>query len=178
MRVLLSPEACTPTVFVAKRKEACQGLASEQATLAGETTSVSGVQTPDLPYDHTGALGDAGSVFDPQARAAYKKRVTELRTDLDEARRFNDLARVEKLQAELNFLVQELARGVGLGGRTRKTGSIVERARVKVTKAIKAVLRRIGECHPELWHHLVTTIKMGTYCACAPDIRLPITWQR
>jgi class 3 adenylate cyclase len=152
-------------------------LLSEQTTLDGEATRVSSVQTSDFSHGYARVFGDAGSLLDPQACAAYKHRIMELRTDLDEARRFNDLGRVEKLQAELSFLMQELARDVGLGGRARKAGSIAERARVKVTKAIKIALRRVTENHSKLGFHLSTTLKTGTYCSYAPDTRLPITWQ-
>ncbi len=51
-----------------------------------------------------------------------------------------------------------------------------ERARVNVTRAIAAALKRIAQHHPLLGHHLNTTVRTGTFCAYRPDPRLPIEW--
>jgi len=135
------------------------------------------VQDSSLSFDHTEGFSDAGELLDPQARAAYKQRLSELREELAEAQNFHDLGRSEQLTAELDFLTHELARAVGLGGRARRMGSAAERARVNITRAIKLALRKIGEHHPALGQHLTTTIKTGSYCSYTPDTRLPITWQ-
>src|SRR5262249_62222956 len=84
-----------------------------------------------------GKLGDAGELLDAQAKAAYKRRLNDLRGELEEAQRFNDPTRAAKIQAEVEFLANELAAAVGTGGRDRKAASVAERARVNVTKAIK-----------------------------------------
>jgi hypothetical protein len=52
-----------------------------------------------------------------------------------------------------------------------------ERARVNVTRAIAAVLRRIAEHHPTLGAHLSATIRTGTFCSYRPDPRLPVRWR-
>ena len=123
-------------------------------------------------------MADAGEILDPQARAAYKDRVEELHAELTEALRFNDLGRSERLQAELDFLTQELAQAAGLGGRARKTNSPVERARSNITKTLKATIKRITARHPALGQHLARTIRTGTWCVYAPDPRLSLSWQR
>ena len=122
-------------------------------------------------------FSDAGEILDPQARAAYKQRLSELREELAEAQQFHDLGRSEQLAAEIDFLTHELTSAVGLGGRARRMGSPAERARVNITRAIKLALRKIGEHHPALGPHLATTIKTGVYCSYTPDVRMPITWQ-
>jgi len=124
-----------------------------------------------------GGLGDAGEILDPQARAAYKRRLTELREELEEAQEFNDLERAERLQQEIDFLTQELANAVGLGGRNRKAASQAERARVNITRAIKAVIKKVAEQHPALERYFATTIKTGTFCSYTPDTRFSVTWQ-
>ena len=129
------------------------------------------------PIEHSEGFSDAGELLDPQARAAYKQRLSELREELAEALRFSDLGRSEQLTAEIDFLTQELARAVGLGGRARRMGSAAERARVNITRAIKIALRKISEHHPALGQHLATTLKTGTYCSYTPDVRMPISWQ-
>lgn len=122
-------------------------------------------------------FSDAGEMLDSQARAAYKQRVADLQAELEEARAFNDIGRIEALQEEMDFLTRELSQAVGLSGRVRKAGSVAERARVNVTKALKAALKQIGKVQPALGQHLRQTIRTGTYCSYAPDPRLSITWQ-
>jgi class 3 adenylate cyclase len=131
-----------------------------------------------LPCDHTEAFSDAGDILDPQARAAYKQRLSELREELAEAQTFHDLGQSEQLATEIDFLTHELTSALGLGGRARRVGSPAERARVNVTRAIKLALRKITDHHPALGQHLATTIKTGVYCSYTPDTRLPVMWQR
>ena len=50
----------------------------------------------------------------------------------------------------------------------------IERARVAVTKRIKAVIRRIGVVHPSLAYHFNASIKTGAYCSYRPDPERPI----
>src|SRR5262249_37866905 len=88
-------------------------------------------------------LGDAGEVLDAAARGAYKRRLQELGEEIEEAERFNDRERAARLKVEVDALVDELSRGIGLGGRGRKSASIPERARLNVTRAIGVVLKKI-----------------------------------
>jgi hypothetical protein len=134
-------------------------------------------RNPNFPFDHAEGFSDAGEILDPQARAAYKQRLSELREELAEARRFHDLGQVERLQVELDSLTHALAHAMGFSGRTQQGDSAAERARVNITRAIKAALRKIAEHHPALGQHLATTIKTGAYCSYTPDTRLPSTWQ-
>ncbi|MGE0820952.1 MAG: AAA family ATPase [Candidatus Binatia bacterium] len=122
-------------------------------------------------------VADSGELLDPQARAMYKHRIEDLRTELEEAASFNDQGRISKLQDELDFLTRELAQAIGLGGRARRAGSPAERARITVTKAIKNALKKIRENHPALGQYLNRTIKTGTFCSYAPDPRSPGSWQ-
>ena len=124
-------------------------------------------------------LAGAGGerLLDAQAKAAYKRRLEDLRESLDEATRFNDLERAARSRAEMEFLTRELARAVGLRGRDRQASAPAERARLNVTRAIKAVVKRISRQHPSLGRYLDTTIKTGTFCSYTPDPRIHIRWQ-
>jgi len=117
------------------------------------------------------------AVLDPQAKMAYKRRLQELREELKEARAFNDVERAGRVQGEVDFLGRELARGVGLGGRDRKSASQVERARLSVTRAIRVALRNIARNSAPLGSYLDTTIKTGTFCSYAPDPLPLINWR-
>ncbi len=129
------------------------------------------------PASARASLGDAGEMLDAQARAAYKRRLDELREDLDEAERFNDTGRSERLREELEVLTRELSRAVGIGGRARVAGSHAERARVNVTRAISAALKKIAAQHPALGEHFAHTIRTGTFCSYGPDPRAPVEWE-
>jgi hypothetical protein len=122
-------------------------------------------------------LGDAGALLDARAKAAYKARLAELAAELEEAERCHDAGRAAAAAAERDFLVAELARAVGLGGRDRRAASHAERARLNVTRAIRAAMAGLARANPALGAHLSATIRTGRYCSYTPDPRAPITWE-
>jgi tetratricopeptide (TPR) repeat protein len=122
-------------------------------------------------------LGDAGAMLDDQAKKAYRRRLAEIEEDIEQAHALGDADRAAQAETERDFLVRELARAVGLGGRDRFAASASERARVAVTRAIRHGIARIAEHHPELAEHLERAIRTGTYCAYIPDPRAPAEWR-
>ncbi len=122
-------------------------------------------------------LSDTGPVLDEQAKTAYRARLRELEEELAEATSWADPVRAARARQEMQFLADELAAAVGLGGRDRRAGSAAERARVNITRAIRAALARIRAHSPALADHLDATIHTGTFCSYAPDPRAPITWR-
>lgn len=121
--------------------------------------------------------GDAGPVLDAEAKQEYRARLRELDCELDEAREFNDLGRIEKLSRELEYLEDELRRAVGLGGRDRRVSSASERTRIRVTNAIRVAIARIEQYRPGLGAHLRASIKTGAICSYRPDPGVSITWR-
>jgi tetratricopeptide (TPR) repeat protein len=121
--------------------------------------------------------GDAGEVLDERAKDAYRRRLSEIDDDIDQARAVGDAERAAQADAERDFLVRELARAFGLGGRERRAASASERARVAVTRAVRQAMARIAEHHPRLGEHLNRTIRTGTYCAYVPDPHGPAGWE-
>ncbi len=118
-------------------------------------------------------LGGAPALLDARAKAAYQERLSDLREELADAERLHDLGRAEHAGAEIDFLTTELTapfRG------HQKANPYAERARLTVTKGIKAALERISQNHPALGRHLAVTIRRGTFCAYMPDPRHPIPW--
>jgi hypothetical protein len=122
-------------------------------------------------------LGDAGALLDATARAAYQARLGELEAELEEAEGGNDPGRAATARQEREFLVQELGRAVGLGGRDRRAASHAERARLNATRAIRAAMANLARVNPALGRHLAATIRTGRYCAYLPDPRAPIAWE-
>ncbi len=115
--------------------------------------------------------------MDPQAKAAYRRRLADLREELDQAQAWGDPERAAKLSAEIDFLTQELARAVGLGNRDRKAATPAERARVSVTKAIKRASAKIAKHDPRLGNHLELTIRTGIFCSYTPGPPGTRTWE-
>ena len=121
---------------------------------------------------------DAGiTVLDAQAKAEYKCRLHELRQDLHDAERFNDLVRRAEVQNEIHVITNRLASAVGVGGRDRKTCSDAERARSTVTKCIKKAIQKIGDAVPSLGYHLAARIKTGYFCSYNPHPERPVKWK-
>jgi hypothetical protein len=147
----------------------------ERATQRPAPRRMAGARPAELGTRHD--LGDAGELLDARAKAAYKARLDDLQRELDEAERFNDPARAATARQERDFLVDELARAVGLGGRDRKAAAHAERARLNVTRAIRAALANVSRVNPSLGQHLSSTIRTGRYCAYTPDPRAPVTWR-
>jgi len=112
--------------------------------------------------------GDAGEVLDARARAEYRERAKELEQELEEARARNDLGRAERLGAELEAIADQLIAGAGLGGRARRAGSHVERARVNVQRRIKDAIRRLAVQDAALGRYLEATIRTGVFCVYRP----------
>ena len=133
----------------------------------------------DLVAAETGqqtALGDAGEILDERAKTAYRRRLTEIEDDIEQARALGDAGREAQADTERDFLVRELARAVGLRGRDRRASSASERARSGVTRAIRQAMARIGEHHPPLREHLDRAVRTGSYCAYVPDPGDRPTW--
>ena len=122
------------------------------------------------------SLGDSGPLLDARAKAQYRSRRADLRQELEDAERDNDVGRAQRVREEIELLSEQLSAAVGLGGRDRRVASHSERARWMVTKRIRADLRRIRDNDPTLGRLLESTIRTGTICAYIPDSDHPIVW--
>jgi hypothetical protein len=100
-----------------------------------------------------------------------RERALELREDIEEARMLGDLDRVARLRDELE--------GIAAASDAAAAGSSaeVERARVNVTRAIKAALGRVAEHEPELARLLRSAVRTGASCRYEPDPGAPLEWQ-
>jgi hypothetical protein len=59
----------------------------------------------------------------------------------------------------------------------RGFASNAERARVAVSKRIKAAIGLIRDLNAELGHHLGAAVATGNFCSYRPDPQHPIDWQ-
>ena len=122
-------------------------------------------------------LGDAGELLDARAKAAYKARLDELAAELEGCGALRRPAPRCGGGRGAGLLVGELARAVGLGGPDRRAASHAERARLNVTRAIRAALANLAYASPALGRHLAATIRTGRYCSYTHNPRAPITWE-
>ena len=125
--------------------------------------------------DGVPAQGHAGEILDDSARAAYKRRIDELREELELAQAANDGVRAERAREELDAVGDALSSAYGLGGRARRAGDQVERARSAVTWRIRSAISRVDAVHPALGRHLNNSVRTGTFCAYTPE--QPVIWQ-
>ena len=118
-----------------------------------------------------------GEVVDAQALAAYRRRLTEIDSELDDADARGDAVLGDRLTAERAALLAELAAATGLGGRARSFGSSAERARVTVRKAIATALDAIHTADPVVARHLTAHVRTGLRCCYEPDPDAPVDWR-
>jgi hypothetical protein len=113
-------------------------------------------------------------LLDERAKAEFRERVLALQAELDDARACADIARAERAETELDFVVAELAAGLGFGGRDRTMTDAAERARQAVRARIRYSLDRLDQLHPALGRHLHRALVTGTFCSYQPE--RPTTW--
>ncbi len=122
-------------------------------------------------------LGDAGGLLDAKARGQYGRRMDDLGAELADAVQLNDVGRAAHLRSELEALRDQIVAAVGLGGRDRRAASHAERARLMVTKAIKAAIAKVRASDAALGRHLATSIKTGHCCTYDSGPVPPVSWQ-
>jgi len=101
----------------------------------------------------------------------YRVLAQDLREELAEAQAFNDPERISRVREQLERLAADVAQADG------DTSAATERARINVTRAIKAAVRRIAEQEPDLGHLLRGTVRTGASCRYEPDPGIPLTWE-
>jgi hypothetical protein len=126
---------------------------------------------------HVTRPGDAGDTLDERAKVAYGRRVSELKEELQRAKKLGNVERADQAEEEIDALTKELSRVIGLGGRSRRAASASERARQSIAKAIKSVLDRIAQSDATLGDLFSRCIKTGTFCSYQPDPDFPIAWE-
>ena len=121
-------------------------------------------------------LGDAGELLDGAARQAYRRRLEQLRGDIEDLLERGDDEHAAQLQQECDALVGQLAAAFGLSGRSRRVASAAERARLNVTRSIRTAIARIRDELPEAGEVLDRRVRTGLYCAYDPDPSDPVRW--
>jgi hypothetical protein len=103
---------------------------------------------------HASIAADLGAGLDARAKREYRRRLVELQAEIDNAEAGNDPIGSERAHVEMDALLRELKRAVGLGGRDRPTGSDVERARINVVRSLRRAIAAVAVQAPLLGAHL------------------------
>jgi hypothetical protein len=120
--------------------------------------------------------GGTGPVLDATARDAYRRRLDTLAAEADAADRAGDRTAAARLEAERQALVGELSRAAGLAGRHRLASLENERARVNVTRTLRAAIERIAPAAPGAAAHLRASVRTGAACRYEPAPGGPSRW--
>ncbi|HZR81427.1 MAG TPA: AAA family ATPase [Candidatus Binatia bacterium] len=131
----------------------------------------------DVGGHDAGTPQHADEVLDAEARRAFRDRLAELREELQEAESFNDIGRADRLRDEMEALAGELTRATGLRGRDRRAGTLAERARLNVTRAVRKAIAHVAEGCPRLGHHLSKSVETGRLCCYREDPTFPLVWE-
>jgi hypothetical protein len=157
------------------RLQDSRGLHYLRALLAAPRSEIPAL---DLAAGRPGlAATDTGPLLDATARSTYRQRIRQLDDDLAAADRTGDSTAAEQAYRERQALISELRRAAGLAGRPRRASADAERARVNVTRTLRATIDRITLAAPTAGAHLASSIRTGTMCRYQPAPGGPDRWR-
>ena len=112
--------------------------------------------------------GSSGEVLTAETIEQYRKRLTEIEEELEEAKVNNDEGRTDELRREKEFLEKEISRAFGLNKRSREDTD-TEKVRKAVSEAVRRAIETIGEHHEALGRHLDAFISSGATFKYDPE---------
>jgi hypothetical protein len=152
-----------------------RGLHYLRALLAAPSSEIPAL---DLAAGGPGLIASGPAPLpDTAARDAYRRRIRELDSELAAADHTGNRAAAERAHTERQALVGELRRATGLARRPRRASAEEERARVNVTRTIRAAIDRITLAAPIAGTHLQSSIRTGTLCRYQPAPGGPASWR-
>jgi hypothetical protein len=124
----------------------------------------------------TPLAADLGAGLDARAKHEYRERLHGLQAEIDDAEAAHDAVRGEQAHVEMDALLRELRRAVGLGGRDRPTGSDAERARINVVRSLRRAIAAVADQAPLLGAHLHEAVRTGRFCSYLPAPPSALSW--
>ncbi|MGA8847044.1 MAG: hypothetical protein WB471_10560 [Nocardioides sp.] len=153
------------------------GMRYLEELLTSPGLDIAAIDLVDREHGSPGPYQRGIPVLDDEAKQCYRRRLAEVDEDIAEAEDLNDLARADLSRRDRDYLIAELGRAVGLGGRDRLIGSDAERARTSVFRAITYAAKKIEQSNPLLADHLRRAVSTGTWCRYTPDPLAPVEWR-
>jgi hypothetical protein len=132
------------------------------------------MQTLDHLYQTGLDDGSGLPLADPTTKALYRAKLRQLEQDIDRCTLLGDQTGRERAESEKTVIVKRLSSSFDRYGRPRLVGGTNERARVKVTRQIRAVVACLKEEDPALGEHLERYVHTGAYCSYRPP--QPLQW--
>lgn len=112
-------------------------------------------------------------ILDSEGRTRFRRLVTELTAERDQAERNHDEAEKARIQTALDEVVAELSRNRTFTGFRNLTSTPADRARSSVTNAIKRAIEKLRKSDlRELADHFEETISTGFQVAYLPSTRI------
>lgn len=108
-------------------------------------------------------------LIDDVARRQYRSRIAELESMISAADRSADLERASLLRMERESLMVHLSSSLDRNGRVRHTSDHLERARMRVSKAIRRAIGRVSDVDDVIGRELVLSIRTGSTCVYVTD---------
>ncbi len=134
------------------------------------------VDALELGLRETTNLGDRGEAADQKTLSQLEGRLAEIQKEKEEANELQNWETREELEDEEEKLHQYMRQTLGLWGKSRRSGSHADKARINVTRAIKRVLDKIRKQDERLAAYLESTIKTGYQALYTPDPNNPVFW--
>lgn len=113
--------------------------------------------------------GTDQEVIDDKAMSAYKERLDDLRTELAEAERDDNIGLAAHHKEEIASIFDVLKKTLNNKGKSRKFPNHNERVRQAVSKAIHGTMKKFKETCPILHAHLDKAISTGNQCKYVPN---------
>ena len=147
--------------------------------LSNPNRPIHATELSEIVHDHVvaHARAPASPVFDAEALTVYRRRLDQIHAELEHADRRGDAAASQRWSSERDAILDEVRRGTGLRGRSRRLDDDSERARGRVGAAIRRSLRSISVRDPSLGHQLTGSIRLGYACVYIPDPAHRVDWE-
>ncbi|UBU10086.1 ATP-binding protein [Nonomuraea gerenzanensis] len=148
--------------------EHCVGMLHLETLLANPGREIPAADLAAGSPDAVPAQVSAQRMLDGPAGRAYRNRLAQLDAEIAELEAGHRREQAQKLRAERDWLLAELASATGLGGRPRAFAGSEERARTAVGKAIRRAVDRVAIADPVIGAELRATVRTGLRCAYDP----------
>jgi len=156
--LISNPNKAIPSIMLCQIVQRGDFISSNPSTLRYKDDNIHDIKA--IIYD---------DILDIKAINSYKKRLSEIEVEIDEACRNNDIEKVSQLEKEKKQIKEELSQSLDKRGRSRKFTNEEERARQAISKAINRSLDKIKENHKELSKHLSNSLRLGRYNSYSPQ---------
>ncbi len=120
-----------------------------------------------IGIDERKLTGSSGELADEQTIEECRQRYAELMREIEEAKEYNDLSRLEKLQTEQDALTTHFASVLGKGGKPREVGDIKKFSQ-SVSVGIKRTIEILDTELKPLADHLRAYLSRGVCPMYAP----------